>query len=114
MINNINGLSALSQAIREHAEARPKERLVLANGASHVSLGEGVPITRQVLDTIISDRPLALYCFDHHIMWANTKALEVAGILRSRDLPPALKLSWVVMVLQQVNCVFERLLREPE
>ena len=88
MINNIKGLSALTQAIREHAAVRPNERLVLANGASHVSFGDTLPITRQLLDTIISDRPLALYCFDHHTMWANTKALEVAGILRGRDLPP--------------------------
>jgi predicted amidohydrolase YtcJ len=88
MINNIKGLPAITAAIRERAMRHPKDRLVLANGASHVSFGGDMPITRQVLDTIISDRPLALFCFDHHTLWANTKALEVAGILRGRDLPP--------------------------
>jgi predicted amidohydrolase YtcJ len=51
-------------------------------------LGDAVQITRQALDSIISDRPLALYCFDHHTMWANTKALEITGLLRGGALPP--------------------------
>ncbi len=46
------------------------------------------PITRQLLDRIIADRPLALYCFDHHTIWANTKALEVTGLLHGKTLPP--------------------------
>jgi predicted amidohydrolase YtcJ len=88
MINNIKGLPLISQAVREHAARHPKDRLVLANGASHVSLGLGMPITRQILDAIIPDRPLALFCFDHHTLWANTKALEAASLLHGRDLPP--------------------------
>ena len=88
MVNNLKGLPALSEAIREHARAHPKDRLILAYGASHVSLGDAVQITRQALDSIISDRPLALYCFDHHTMWANTKALEVTGLLQGATLPP--------------------------
>jgi predicted amidohydrolase YtcJ len=88
MINNIKGLPLISQAIRRHAARHPRDRLVLANGASHVSFGAGMPITRQILDAIIPDRPLALFCFDHHTLWANTKALEAAGLLHGRDLPP--------------------------
>ena len=46
------------------------------------------PITRHALDAIIPDRPLALNCFDHHTIWANTKALESAGLLHGASLPP--------------------------
>ena len=88
MVNNIKGLPVITQAIREHATQHAKASLVLAYGASHVSFGDGIPITRQVLDSIIADRPLALFCFDHHTLWANTMALETAGILRGRELPP--------------------------
>jgi predicted amidohydrolase YtcJ len=88
MVNNLKGLPALTEAIRGHARAHPKDRLILAYGASHVSLGDAVQITRQALDSIISDRPLALYCFDHHTMWANTKALEITGLLQGGALPP--------------------------
>ena len=37
---------------------------------------------------IIADRPLALICFDHHTVWANTKALEAGGLLHGASLTP--------------------------
>jgi predicted amidohydrolase YtcJ len=88
MINNIKGLSAVTESTREYAKSRPNDKLIIAYGASEASLGKGMPITRQALDAILPDRPLALYCFDHHTMWANTKALEAVGILNGRALPP--------------------------
>ncbi|MCL4270293.1 MAG: amidohydrolase [Anaerolineales bacterium] len=38
--------------------------------------------TRQQLDEISPDRPVYINAFDGHTSWANTKALEVAGILQ--------------------------------
>jgi len=38
--------------------------------------------TRQELDEIIADRPVYIGAFDGHTAWANTKALEMAGILQ--------------------------------
>ncbi len=37
--------------------------------------------TRQELDEIISDRPVYIEAYDGHTGWANTRALELAGIL---------------------------------
>jgi predicted amidohydrolase YtcJ len=37
--------------------------------------------TRQEMDEIISDRPVYIEAYDGHTGWANTKALELAGIL---------------------------------
>src|SRR3990170_1494492 len=88
MINNIKGFPAVSAAIREYAGANPKDRIIIVNGAAPVSLGDNTDITRQVLDTIIADRPLALICFDHHTVWANTKALEAAHLLHGASLTP--------------------------
>ena len=79
MINNIKGFPAVSAAIREYAKANPKDRIIIVNSASPVSFGDDTAITRQLLDSIIADRPLALICFDHHTVWANTKALEAGG-----------------------------------
>jgi predicted amidohydrolase YtcJ len=45
-------------------------------------------ISRHDLDQILPDRPFILCCFDHHTVWANTRALEAAGLLKGRDLPP--------------------------
>jgi predicted amidohydrolase YtcJ len=88
MINNIKGFPAVSAAIRRYAGANPTERIIIVNGAAPVSLGDTTAITRQVLDSIIADRPLALICFDHHTVWANTKALEVGGLLHGASLTP--------------------------
>lgn len=88
MINNIKGFPAVSAAIREYAKANPKDRIIIVNGAAPVSLGDNTAITRQVLDTIIADRPLALICFDHHTVWANTRALEAGGLLHGASLTP--------------------------
>lgn len=38
--------------------------------------------TRQELDEIIPDRPVYIGSYDGHTAWANTKALEMAGILQ--------------------------------
>jgi len=88
MINNIKGFPAVSAAIREYAAANPKDRIIIVNGAAPVSLGDTTAITRQVLDTIIADGPLALICFDHHTVWANTRALEAGGLLHGASLTP--------------------------
>ena len=88
MINTIKGFPAVSAAIHEYARANPKDRIIIVNGAAPVSLGDNTAITRQILDTIIADRPLALICFDHHTVWANTKALEAAHLLHGASLTP--------------------------
>ena len=42
----------------------------------------GIVSTRQELDEIIADRPVYIGAYDGHTAWANTKALEMAGILQ--------------------------------
>ena len=41
--------------------------------------------TRQELDEIIADRPIYIGAFDGHTGWANTKALEMAGVLQDDE-----------------------------
>ena len=74
-------------------EVRTKEDLKnnLTNFASENKTNEwvmgrgiryGIVSTRQELDEIITDRPVYIGAFDGHTAWANTKALEMAGILK--------------------------------
>ncbi|MFZ0534341.1 MAG: amidohydrolase family protein, partial [Anaerolineales bacterium] len=45
------------------------------------NLGPGlIPITRQHLDAILADRPIAITAYDGHTMWVNTLGLHMAGI----------------------------------
>lgn len=81
-------LETVRARVRPFAEAHPEDRLVLAVNASYAFVGEGVPVTRQRLDDVLPDRPFAVMAADHHTLWANTAALELAGILRGRETPP--------------------------
>ena len=49
----------------------------------------GIVSTRQELDEIFADRPLYIGAYDGHTAWANTKAIEMAGILKDdgREMP---------------------------
>lgn len=85
MLNGINGFDAIAESVSQYRKKRPNDPVLLATGIAHGSFGE--PITRQILDRIVSDIPFIIGCFDHHTMWANTKALEAAGIMKGRKLP---------------------------
>lgn len=82
----ITGFDNVARAVQARASSQP-DGLILAEQAQYSAFGEGTPITRQILDQILPDRPLALYSGDHHTMWANTAALEKGGILHGANLP---------------------------
>ncbi|MBD3379415.1 MAG: amidohydrolase family protein [Candidatus Omnitrophica bacterium] len=41
---------------------------------------------RSFLDSIVEDRPLLVFAHDLHTVWANSRALDIAGLLR--EMPP--------------------------
>ncbi|MFF9145592.1 amidohydrolase [Streptomyces sp. NPDC014861] len=65
--------------IRAYAEAHPDREWITGGGWSLESFEGGLP-TRQLLDSVVPDRPVLLSNRDHHGAWANTRALELAGI----------------------------------
>ncbi|MER9233392.1 amidohydrolase [Mesorhizobium sp. M0622] len=87
-LQGVHGFDALSDAIRAYAAARPNAKLLLGAGVDYTILSREEPVTRHHLDRIIPDRPFAMSASDHHTMWANTKALELAGILHGKQLGP--------------------------
>ncbi|WP_370638205.1 amidohydrolase [Ancylobacter sp. Lp-2] len=83
----LTGFERIAAAIRQRAQT-DASRVLIAEQAAYFMFGDDQPITRQLLDRVLPDRPLALFASDHHTMWANTKALEAAGILHGKDVPP--------------------------
>ncbi|MFI8961868.1 amidohydrolase [Streptomyces sp. NPDC053493] len=67
------------ERIRAYAEAHPDREWITGSGWSMESFAGGLP-TRQLLDSVVPDRPVLLSNRDHHGAWANTRALELAGI----------------------------------
>lgn len=82
----VHGAGALARAFRAYAAANPDRPLLMAQGADYGLLGHDT--TRQDLDAIIADRPIAMTSPDHHTVWANTAALQAAGILHGARTPP--------------------------
>ncbi|MFN3210823.1 MAG: amidohydrolase [Roseovarius sp.] len=77
----VQGEEAVTAAVRAYADDCPEDRVVFVVQAAYELMGPGRETTRQDLDRVLPDRPLALYAGDHHTIWANTAALELAGIL---------------------------------
>lgn len=71
-------LARVSAFARKH----PKAEWITGRGWEYTFFPGGLP-TKSFLDGIISDRPVFLSAYDGHSGWANSKALELAGIDRN-------------------------------
>jgi hypothetical protein len=84
----VHGFEALSEAVHKYAAARPNQLILQAQGADYTILSATERVTRHHLDRILPDRPFVMAAPDHHTVWANTKALEMAGLLHGKTLGP--------------------------
>ncbi len=87
-VDGLNGLDAIRKAVQAFAKSHPGDGIMIGNQLSYVAFGNGRAATRHDLDQCLPDRPLMIYAPDHHTAWANTKALELGGILKGRKLTP--------------------------
>ncbi|SDT09984.1 hypothetical protein SAMN05216371_1286 [Streptomyces sp. TLI_053] len=78
------GVADYLERIRGYADTHPDQEWITGSGWSMESFEGGLP-TRQLLDSVVPDRPVYLTNRDHHGAWANTRALELAGV--DRDTP---------------------------
>lgn len=86
-LGGVHGFEALRAAIQAYAEGRPQAKMLVAQGVDYTVLGDE-RVTRHHLDAILPDRAFCMAAPDHHTVWANTRALEMAGILHGRELGP--------------------------
>jgi len=74
-------------AIRTYAAASPDRPWILGSGWAMAAFPGGTP-SREDLDAVVPDRPAMLENRDGHGAWANSRALELAGITRETGDPP--------------------------
>jgi len=65
--------------IKEYAQDHPNASVIRGFGWNHPAFGAKGP-GKELLDSIVSDRPVALFALDGHSLWVNSKALEMAEI----------------------------------
>ncbi len=83
-LQEVRSKAELAAELKQFAAENAAEPWVVGQGASY-KVAEGEPLTRQFLDTIEPDRPLAVFSFDLHTAWVNTAALTLAGLLHGGD-----------------------------
>lgn len=72
--------------VARYALEHPDHAWILGRGWSYDAFKPGMP-TRGDLDRILPDRPVYLRSYDGHSAWANSRALELAGIGESTPDP---------------------------
>jgi predicted amidohydrolase YtcJ len=84
-VASVFGAEALAVAVAAFAAQYPDETLLVAYGANYTMFGDDVRIDRHLLDAAIADRPFYMIATDYHTAWANTVALQQAGVLQGAD-----------------------------
>ena len=87
-LNNINDLPGYRAAIGEYAAANPDIEWITGGGWSMSVFGPGGSPSKTIIDELVPDRPVYLSSRDGHSGWANSRALEIAGITRDTPNPP--------------------------
>ena len=78
---------AVESLFGAYAADHPDERWVTGGGWRFDCFARGMP-TRELLDSLVPDRPAYLRVADGHAGWANSKAFAAAGIDRTTPDPP--------------------------
>ncbi|WP_339767806.1 amidohydrolase [uncultured Paraglaciecola sp.] len=87
-VRDIASAKASAEKVRDYAQQNPDLDWVLGGGWNQVLWpGQQFP-TAAMLDEYIQDRPVWISRVDGHAGWANSKALQIAGITKDSLDPP--------------------------
>ncbi|UCD93730.1 MAG: amidohydrolase [Candidatus Zixiibacteriota bacterium] len=86
-LDGLTSVEDVLSAIGQHSRKLGKDEWVVGDGFSPDRWKKYVHPDRFMLDRVTGGRPAALYSKDQHVMWVNSKALELAGITASSPDP---------------------------
>jgi predicted amidohydrolase YtcJ len=82
-----SSLAEAQAAIKAYGGKHPDRRWIIGRGWNQEKWGLGRFPTAADLDSIIADRPVWLERVDGHAGWANSRAMEIAGISAASKAP---------------------------
>lgn len=85
-INGLNSLEKIVTAVHQFAMANPEAPWIIG-GAYEAAIIDAGAFDAHWLDAVVNDRPVVLHAVDHHTIWVNSKALEIAGITAQTNDP---------------------------
>jgi predicted amidohydrolase YtcJ len=83
----IKSLDSVLVHIEEYASENPDLEWIEGRGWNNTHWGDGEFPTAEDLDKAVNDRPVWLSRVDGHAGWANSKAMELAGITAETESP---------------------------
>jgi predicted amidohydrolase YtcJ len=87
-LNGAKTIPEIQKKLRDYATTHQSSPWILGQGWSYdVFPPTGMP-DKKILDEVFPDRPVYLESYDSHSAWANSKALQLAGV--TRDTPDPL------------------------
>jgi predicted amidohydrolase YtcJ len=87
-LNALNKVEDYVAKIKECAEAHPDDPWITGGGWSMAAFGPGAIASKKLIDAVVPDRPVIVASRDGHSSWANSKAIEIAGITNDTPDPP--------------------------
>ncbi len=87
MLDGLNSVEQVLEKIKKQARGLSKKEWVVGQGYSPERWEKYVSVDRYMLDNVTGGRPAAIFSKDQHMLWANSKALELAGITSSSPDP---------------------------
>ena len=86
-LSDTRSLAEAQAKIAAYAAANPSLPWILGRGWNQESWGLGRFPTAADLDTVVADRPVWLERIDGHAGWANSRAMEIAGVTAKSKSP---------------------------
>ena len=87
-LDDAGSIAEIQKRVKEYAAAHPGNSFIQGFGWMYPVFGEAALPDKQYLDEVVPDRPVLMTAYDYHTSWANSKALQMAGI--TRDTPDPL------------------------
>lgn len=85
--SSVSSIADVAEEVRRAAATAAPGAWIRGKGWNQDELAEGRAPTRQDLDAAAPHHPVALLDWSNHQLWANTRALEVAGITADTPAP---------------------------
>ena len=86
LVNGLQSVKEILTEVKRFADSNPNVSWIIG-GAYEAAIIDRGDFLAEWLDEVVSDRPVVLHASDHHTIWVNSKALEIAGIGKSTSDP---------------------------
>ena len=86
-LSKIQNKNEWLRIVRDKAQSLPEGSWILGGAWDH-NLSDGILPTKEMLDNVAPENPVLLRDIDGHTSWANSLAIELAGITVDSPVPP--------------------------